>query len=120
MPKSQKKSAALNEKPQITRKSVKGAAKITTPNKYSPKTAKKIAGKQEKSAGNSKQSMVLALLQRPAGATIDEMAKATGWQPHSVQGMMSGVLKKKLGLTITSDKEERGRVYHITGNVSRL
>lgn len=70
--------------------------------------------------GDSKKAKILALLQRPTGAIIDEMAKATGWQRHSIHGMMSGVIKKKLGLTVTSEKEERGRVYRITGSVSRL
>jgi len=69
---------------------------------------------------DSKQSSIVVLLQRPEGATIDEMGKATGWQRHSVQGMMSGVLKKRLGLTITSEIEAHGRVYCITGSVSRL
>ena len=44
-----------------------------------------------------------------------EMVKATGWQTHSVRGVISGVLKKRLGLTITSTKEERGRVYRVAG-----
>lgn len=121
MPKSQKKSANLNEKPQVTRRPSKCAeiTSIKSP-KLKPKVTKKITGAPEKFAGDSKQAMILALLQRPAGATIDEMAKATGWQRHSVHGMMSGVLKKKLGLTVASDKEDRGRVYRITGSVSRL
>lgn len=124
MPKSQPKTAALNEKPQITQKPIKGSdkpsAKIVRSNKSRPKTAKKAASKSKKSPGDSKQSIILALLRRPEGATIDEIAKATGWQRHSVQGMMSGVLRKRLGLTIASDKEERGRVYRITGGASRL
>jgi hypothetical protein len=41
------------------------------------------------------------------------MTKATGWQRHSIRGMMSGVLKKRIGLSIASEKEERGRVYRI-------
>jgi len=53
-------------------------------------------------------------LKRPSGATIDEIVTATGWRSHSVRGAMAGALKKKLGLTITSEKDEtRGRVYRI-------
>jgi len=62
----------------------------------------------------SKQAAVIALLRRPEGATIDEVRAATGWQPHTVRGMFSGALKKKLGLAVIPSKEERGRVYRVT------
>src|SRR5215470_16072940 len=61
----------------------------------------------------SKQDEVIALLRRPEGATVDEVASATRWQRHSVRGVFSDTKKKKLGLAITSAKEERGRVYRI-------
>ena len=61
----------------------------------------------------SKQDEVIAMLRRAEGATIDEVASATGWQRHTVRGVFSGTLKKKLGLTVASAKEERGRVYRI-------
>ena len=61
----------------------------------------------------SKQVTLIELLKNPDGATIDEMVKATGWQRHSVRGVMSGVLKKRLGFSIASEKEERGRIYRI-------
>jgi len=64
----------------------------------------------------SKQAKVIDLLRRSQGASIEEMMKATGWQAHSVRGVMSGALKKKLGLTITSAKEKRGRIYRILGS----
>jgi hypothetical protein len=63
----------------------------------------------------SKQDEVIAMLRRSEGATVDEVASVTGWQRHSVRGVFSGTLKKKLGLTIASAKEERGRVYRING-----
>jgi hypothetical protein len=53
---------------------------------------------------------VIAMLQRPEGATVDEIASAMGWQRHTVRGR---TLKKKLGLTLASAQEERGRVYRI-------
>lgn len=60
----------------------------------------------------TKQALVIALLQRPEGATIAEIVEATAWQAHSVRGMISGALKKKLGLAITTDKIAcRGTVY---------
>jgi hypothetical protein len=55
---------------------------------------------------------VIAMLRRPEGATVDEVASATGWQRHTVRGVFSGTLKK-LGLSLASAKEERGRVYRI-------
>jgi len=61
----------------------------------------------------SKQDDVIAMLRRPQGVTVDEVATATGWQRHTVRGLFSGTLKKKLGFTLASDKEERGRVYRI-------
>jgi len=61
----------------------------------------------------SKQDVVIAMLRQPAGATVDEVANVTGWQRHTVRGVFSGSLKKKLGLTLASAKEERGRVYRI-------
>jgi len=66
----------------------------------------------------SKQDEVIAMLRRPEGATVDEVSSATGWQRHTVRGVFSGALKKKLGLTIASAKEERGRVYRINGPAS--
>ena len=64
----------------------------------------------------TKQAICLALLQRAEGASIPEMQKATGWQPHSVRGFLAGTVKKKLGHKLTSTKEERGRVYRIASN----
>ena len=65
----------------------------------------------------TKQAMLIDLLRRKNGTTLDEMVAATGWQAHSVRGAMSAALKKKLGLTITSEKiEGRGRVYRIAAS----
>src|SRR5499433_550513 len=68
---------------------------------------------QSDTKGPSKQATVIAMLQRPEGATIEEVANAMGWQRHTVRGLFSGALKKKLGLTLASAKEARGRVYRI-------
>src|SRR5467141_692712 len=61
----------------------------------------------------SKQDEVIAMLRRPEGATVDEVVSATGWERHTVRGVFSGTLKKKLGLTLASAKERRGRLYRI-------
>ena len=56
---------------------------------------------------------LIGLLRRPDGAQIEELVAATGWQAHSVRGAISGSLKKKLGLIVTSTKTEAGRVYRV-------
>ena len=61
----------------------------------------------------SKQEEVIAMLRRAEGATVDEVVSTTGWQRHTVRGVFSGTLKKKLGLALASVKEKRGRVYRI-------
>lgn len=62
----------------------------------------------------TKQAQIIALLQRPEGASIAEIVEATSWQAHTARGAISGALKKKLGLNINSTKEEgRGSVYRI-------
>lgn len=62
----------------------------------------------------TKQAQIIAMLQRPEGATIAEMVEATSWQSHTVRGSLSGALKKKLGLPITAEKVEgRGTVYKL-------
>ena len=62
----------------------------------------------------TKQSLLVDLLSRRQGATVAEAVKATGWQPHSVRGAISGGLKKKLRLRVTSEKVDgRGRVYRV-------
>ena len=63
---------------------------------------------------NSKQAEIIRMLQRSEGATIRQICDATGWQQHTVRGTFAGAFKKKLGLTITSDKSQGGeRVYRI-------
>ena len=65
----------------------------------------------------TKQAMLISLLQAPEGATMEAMTAATGWQVHSLRGIMSGALGKKKGLTVTSAKENgKCRVYRISRN----
>lgn len=63
---------------------------------------------------NSKQAQVLAMLQRPEGATVKQIMGATGWLAHTVRGTFAGAFKKKLGLAITSEKPDGGeRIYRV-------
>ncbi len=65
----------------------------------------------------TKQALLIDLLKRKKGATMEEIVEAIGWQAHSVRGAISGALKKRLGLAVTSEKvQARGRVYRIVGS----
>ena len=77
----------------------------------------KKPSKTPKAAAQTKGDKILKLLQRNSGVTIAELAKATGWQRHSVHGFMSGTLKKKHGLEIKSSRlENKDRRYFVEGS----
>jgi hypothetical protein len=61
----------------------------------------------------SKQAQLIALMKAPAGATIEQLTSATGWQPHTVRGAISGSLRKRLGLTVVCAGIAGSRVYRI-------
>jgi hypothetical protein len=63
---------------------------------------------------HSKLANVIAMLRQPNGASIDDLSKATDWQAHSVRGALSGTIKKKLGLMVTSAKTDGVRTYRIS------
>ena len=64
---------------------------------------------------NSKQSRVVEMLCSSTGTTIDAVMKATGWQQHSVRGFFAGVVQKKLGLKLNSEKVDDNRIYRVAG-----
>lgn len=55
---------------------------------------------------NTRQAQIILMLQRPEGATISQIVEATGWQPRTVSGTFAGAFKKKLGLTLSSNKDK--------------
>jgi hypothetical protein len=85
------------------------------PEDSTPDTAPERASSTRPPRAGTKQAALIAMLRAPNGATIEEIAAATGWQAHTVRGAIAGALKKKLGLDVTSEKVEgRGRVYRIS------
>ena len=83
------------------------------------KSAKAKAGPKSQKKGDSardgsKAAKILDLLKRPGGASAKELMKATGWQPHSVRGFLSGTIRKKMGLEVVSTKGADGeRSYSV-------
>jgi len=113
---------AANEPPKGTKKAVlaKHAANVAPkkaksgkkaiPAKRAPRGAKKATGARD----GSKTATILEMLKRTGGATAKELLRATGWQPHSLRGFLSGTAGKKLGLTVVSTKGEDGeRSYSV-------
>jgi hypothetical protein len=107
--KAPKKARVVARKPHVAAPKAK-SAKNPSPVKKGVTAGKK----RERARQGSKTAKVLDLLKRPVGATLQELMKATGWQPHSVRGFLSGTLRKKMNLTITSVKSEGGeRSYSV-------
>ena len=100
--------------PRGSKRSPAAAARRASRKARQPKSKAKRTASPSALRPGTKQALLFDLLRRKEGATIAEAVKATGWQPHSVRGAISGALKKKLGLAVASDKVEgRGRVYRI-------
>jgi uncharacterized protein DUF3489 len=109
--------AALNEteipmtksaKKRSTPKSAASSHKHSNPKKMDPKQARAAV------RSSTKQSATIAMLRSPGGASLDALAKATGWQQHSVRGFLAGVVRKRLKLDLESAVIDGIRTYQIT------
>jgi predicted HTH transcriptional regulator len=108
-PKTTPKASVTKRARTVAPKKAKSGKKATSAKK-APKSATKAKGARD----GSKAGKVLDLLKRPDGATAKELMKATGWQPHSIRGFLSGTVSKKMGLAVISSKGEDGeRSYSI-------
>lgn len=82
------------------------------------KSAAPSRGRVKPAAAKTKQQTCLDLLNRAEGATVEELQTVTGWQQHSVRGLLAGAVKKKLGLTLLSEKPDAGpRRYRVASAV---
>lgn len=122
-----KKHATITDRPEAalqkvrtirSRSSHTGKSQIHLPPKNSTAAVTRPRGASSTSRANpnaqeSKLDTIVTMMRSKSGATMDQLVKATGWQKHSIRGAISGNVKKRLRLKVSSERAERGRVYRI-------
>jgi hypothetical protein len=104
----------LDGPPQAVTHGAEASEAAQAPAEASSPPAPAAAPRERKTREGTKQALVIEMLRRPEGATIAEIAEASGWLHHTIRGMIAGALKKKLGMAIESSKDdERGRIYRL-------
>jgi hypothetical protein len=89
-----------------------------------PKSSKRTAPARKVSTGlpnprtGTKNAQVIAMLRDRAGTTIAAIAAATGWQQHSVRGFLAGIVRRRLGLNLVSERSDGGRIYRVIGETA--
>src|SRR5437660_1712360 len=103
----------------------KSGARLSLAKRSGTKKVAVVSGKapkapSDRAKSHSKQDRIVALLQRPKGATLEALANETQWQKHSVRGFLAGTVRKKLKLSLPSEKIEGIRTYRIgTGKAAK-
>ena len=103
------KTKSRNSEKRSTARGATQLKPVSTAAHQQPRSASQPSARRE-----SKKAHIIAMLRASGGATIESMARAKNWQPHSIRGFLAGVVRKKLGLTLVSANAENGRVYRIT------
>lgn len=105
--------AAATKRGRFASKSKSGPRSRKVQRQKGPPTQNRTDRDNTVARTGSKLAAMVTMLQRPKGASIAELCKATGWQAHSVRGALSGTVKKKMGLSVTSAKSDGLRRYRL-------
>ena len=103
----------LKSNPRKFKRAISRAVRRSASKDNEPPTS--AAEEQRVGIPTHKLAIVIILLRRPEGASIEELVKATGWQAHSVRALISRAVKKKQVLAVTSEKSGGSRVYRVAG-----